>query len=64
MFVRTSSEFEANITSVERIKEYIELKQEPRWVNESERPDEAWPFKGNIKILPPSPLQKILSLQH
>ena len=23
-----------------------------------------WPFKGNIKILPPSPLQKILSLQH
>jgi hypothetical protein len=33
MFVRHVSEFEANITSVERIKEYFENKHEVRLIN-------------------------------
>nr|APD26530.1 ATP-binding cassette transporter subfamily C member 1 X7 protein [Brachionus koreanus] len=46
-FVRTVSEFEANITSVERIIEYFEIKHEPEWTNEN-KPDKSWPQKGNI----------------
>ena len=48
--VRTMSEFEANITSIERIKEYSEIKQEPEWSIEENKPDKAWPNEGNIKF--------------
>nr|UOU03338.1 ATP-binding cassette subfamily C1-7 [Brachionus rubens] len=47
-FVRTVSEFEANITSVERIIEYFEIKHEPEWTNEKTRPEQGWPKNGNI----------------
>nr|QNH67882.1 ATP-binding cassette transporter subfamily C member 1 X7 [Brachionus rotundiformis] len=46
-FVRTVSEFEANITSVERIIEYFDIKHEAEWTNEK-KPDENWPQNGNI----------------
>ena len=49
-FVRASSEFEANITSVERIKEYFELKQEPEWEDEETKPAETWPDRGHVQF--------------
>ena len=48
--VRTMSEFEANITSVERIKEYCEIKQEPEWSIKEPKPSNSWPEEGKIKI--------------
>ena len=48
--VRTMSEFVANITSIERIKEYSEIKQEPEWSIEDNKPDKSWPNEGNIKF--------------
>ena len=48
--VRTMSEFEANITSVERIKEYCEIKQEPEWSIKETKPSNTWPEEGKIKI--------------
>lgn len=49
-FMRTLSEYEANITSVERIKEYWELKHEPEWINENNRPPLEWPQNGEIEF--------------
>nr|QNH67946.1 ATP-binding cassette transporter subfamily C member 1 X7 [Brachionus plicatilis] len=46
-FVRTVSEFEANITSVERIIEYFQIKHEPEWTTEN-KPEKNWPQNGNI----------------
>ena len=48
--VRTMSDFEANITSVERIKEYCEIQQEPEWSIEETKPQSSWPERGKIKI--------------
>ena len=48
--VRNLSEFEASVTSIERIKEYCEIKQEPEWFIEETRPQNSWPDKGKIKI--------------
>ena len=48
--VRTMSEFEANITSVERIKEYCEIQQEPEWTIEETKPKSSWPEQGKINI--------------
>ena len=48
--VRTMSEFEANITSIERIKEYCQIKQEPEWSIEETKPEKSWPDEGNIKF--------------
>jgi ABC-type multidrug transport system fused ATPase/permease subunit len=47
-FVRTLSEFEANITSVERIQEYFENKPEAEWTIEETKPDKKWPHNGKI----------------
>ena len=48
-FVKKMSEFEANITSIERIQEYIDIKAEPtEWSIESSRPSAAWPERGEI----------------
>ena len=45
------SNFEANITSIERIKEYCELDQEPQWtVGDKDKPSPDWPEKGHIKL--------------
>ena len=48
--VRTMSEFEANITSIERIKEYCDIKPEPEWSIEETTPEKAWPTEGRIKF--------------
>ena len=46
--VRTLSEFEVNITSVERIKEYCELKHEAEWSIDETKPSDEWPHSGAI----------------
>ena len=48
--VRTMGDFEANITSVERIKEYCEIQQEPEWSIEETKPAITWPDEGKIRI--------------
>lgn len=46
--VRMSVDFESNITSVERIKEYCETPKEESWIIEKSRPAKSWPNIGNI----------------
>lgn len=48
--VRMTVEVETNIVSVERIKEYSELKSEAPLVIESNRPPKEWPVAGEIKF--------------
>lgn len=48
--VRMTVEVETNIVSVERIKEYSEIKSEAPLVLEGHRPPEEWPAKGDIKF--------------
>lgn len=48
--VRMTVEVETNIVSVERIKEYADLKSEAPEVIEGHRPDEGWPIAGNIQF--------------
>jgi ATP-binding cassette subfamily C (CFTR/MRP) protein 1 len=46
-----SAEFESNITSVERIREYIDqVPHEAVWVDENSRPSQNWPDKGRIEF--------------
>ena len=47
-FIRFSSEFEASITSIERIKEYCNTPHEADWSIEKTQPDKEWPVKGHI----------------
>ncbi|CAF4226614.1 unnamed protein product, partial [Adineta steineri] len=51
LLVRTSSEIEANITSVERINEYAELTPEAPWEIPDRKPPSYWPANGNIQIM-------------
>jgi ABC-type multidrug transport system fused ATPase/permease subunit len=48
--VRVLSEFESNITSVERIKEYLDTKpHEAEWIlDDKVNNDKSWPSEGNI----------------
>jgi ATP-binding cassette subfamily C (CFTR/MRP) protein 1 len=48
--VRQSCEIETNIVSVERIKEYIELKQEAPSEIPATAPDPSWPSQGMIEF--------------
>ncbi|KAK7065359.1 Multidrug resistance-associated protein 1 [Halocaridina rubra] len=48
--VRSTSEVEANIISVERIKEYIEEEQEAPWDIEGKTPSITWPSEGSISF--------------
>eukprot|EP00002_Diphylleia_rotans_P003775 TRINITY_DN1266_c0_g1_i1.p1 TRINITY_DN1266_c0_g1~~TRINITY_DN1266_c0_g1_i1.p1 ORF type:complete len:1203 (-),score=279.41 TRINITY_DN1266_c0_g1_i1:2308-5916(-) len=48
--VRMSCELEANIVSVERIKEYSELKTEAAAIVPSNRPASSWPNQGTIQL--------------
>lgn len=48
--VRMTVEVETNIVSVERIKEYAELKSEAPLVIPSNRPPQEWPSAGEIKF--------------
>lgn len=43
-----TAEFETNITSVERIKEYCETPHESEYRIESTKPKETWPEQGKI----------------
>jgi len=49
-FVTMSSEFESNITSIERIKEYCNTPHEAEWSIEANKPDKEWPNKGHIQF--------------
>lgn len=47
-----SAEFESNITSVERIKEYCSTEtHEAPWVVDYARPPGDWPAQGNVKFV-------------
>ncbi|XP_030343631.1 canalicular multispecific organic anion transporter 1 [Strigops habroptila] len=48
--VRTSSELETNIVAVERVHEYMKVKNEAPWVTEK-RPPRGWPSKGEIRFV-------------
>ncbi len=49
--VRMLSDFESNITSVERIKEYLDTKpHEAPWTLDESVVDKSWPMDGEIKF--------------
>lgn len=45
-----SADFETNITSVERIKEYFDTPHEDEWRNERTKPEKTWPENGHISF--------------
>jgi len=49
-FVRMGADFEANITALERIKEYVDIPQEADWKIDGTNLDDSWPDKGHIKF--------------
>ncbi|KAI8785008.1 multidrug resistance-associated protein 1, partial [Biomphalaria glabrata] len=49
--VRQISEFETNIVSVERMKEYFQVEQEAALINPKNRPSPEWPSKGNVTFV-------------
>lgn len=49
-FVRSSAEFEATITSIERIQEYFGIDHESDWHIEKTKPQINWPQHGNISF--------------
>nr|CAD7413218.1 unnamed protein product [Timema poppensis] len=50
LIVRTASEIETNIVAVERIKEYVELKQEAPWENPKHPVSKDWPTEGKVEF--------------
>ncbi|KAF9352624.1 hypothetical protein BGX34_012063 [Mortierella sp. NVP85] len=48
--VRLYSNNEMNMNSVERVREYMELPQEPPAVIEGSRPPPGWPNHGEVKV--------------
>lgn len=48
--LRTTSDMEANIVAVERIKEYGETPPEAAWQIENQVVPDDWPTKGEIKF--------------
>ncbi|XP_054163879.1 multidrug resistance-associated protein 1-like [Oppia nitens] len=48
MFVRSATDLETNIVSVERCLEYTETPTEADWYNEVTKPNINWPEKGEI----------------
>nr|QUF59450.1 ATP-binding cassette transporter Abcc1-6 [Brachionus angularis] len=48
--VRMSADFESNVTSVERIKEYTETPHEEPWEIESSKPPAVWPNEGKVEF--------------
>jgi ABC-type multidrug transport system fused ATPase/permease subunit len=51
LLVRTSSELETNIVSVERINEYAELNPEAPWEIPAKKPSPHWPTSGSIQYV-------------
>lgn len=48
--VRMHAMMEMEMNAVERVDEYLQIEEEAPSVNPSNRPPEAWPSKGNIKV--------------
>lgn len=48
--VRSFSDFESNIVSVERVDEYCNLDHEDEWIKESTKPTFDWPNAGQISF--------------
>ncbi|XP_064886770.1 multidrug resistance-associated protein 1 isoform X3 [Columba livia] len=48
--VRMSSELEANIVAVERVKEYAEMEKEAEWSIEQTAPASTWPEEGKVEF--------------
>ncbi|XP_035826216.1 multidrug resistance-associated protein 1 [Aplysia californica] len=48
--VRQLADFETNIVSVERIKEYSEIEQESDWIVNTKRPMPSWPPHGVVEF--------------
>ena len=69
LLVRTSSDIEANIVSVERINEYAELTPEADWKIPETKPPPDWPTVGSIQsvikanFLPQFSFRNILELR-
>jgi ABC-type multidrug transport system fused ATPase/permease subunit len=51
ILVRTLSEIETNIVSVERINEYAELTPEAPWEIPARKPSPRWPTDGSIRYI-------------
>ncbi len=51
MIVRSATDFETSLTSVERIKEYIDLVHEDKWEIKEKKPNNDWPTNGVIKFV-------------
>jgi ABC-type multidrug transport system fused ATPase/permease subunit len=51
LLVRTTSEIETNIVSVERINEYAELTPEAPWEIPERKPPMHWPTNGSIQYV-------------
>ncbi|XP_019860691.1 PREDICTED: canalicular multispecific organic anion transporter 2-like, partial [Amphimedon queenslandica] len=50
MALRTSSDLESSLVSVERIKEYLDLPNEPPEIILDNRPNPKWPEDGSIQF--------------
>ena len=48
--VRSASEVEQNIVSVERMLQYIELKPEAPYEIPETQPEGAWPMEGRVEF--------------
>ncbi|KAJ3053869.1 hypothetical protein HK097_003202 [Rhizophlyctis rosea] len=48
--VRVHASMEMSMNSVERVKEYLQIEQEPPAVMEDRRPPANWPSRGEIKV--------------
>ena len=51
LLVRTTSDIETNIVSVERINEYAELTPEAPWDIPETKPPRHWPVNGSIEYV-------------
>lgn len=49
--VRQYTEIESNIVSVERLKEYVELKPEAPEIIDDHRPPQEWPAEGRVEFV-------------
>ena len=48
--IRWATEFETNITSIERIKEYFDTPHEDEWHKEYSKPADEWPQNGLVSF--------------
>ncbi|KAH9523860.1 Multidrug resistance-associated protein 1 [Bulinus truncatus] len=48
--VRQVADFETNVVSVERLKEYSEIEQEADWIVPNKRPHPTWPSRGMVQF--------------